>query len=64
MSSVPNSRAQSITWFTDRLALWQANAAQIGLEEAQVTSLTGLTQTASTRCKTRTSSAPRARRRR
>ncbi len=47
MSIVPNSRAQSITWFTDRLALWQANAAQIGLEEAQVTSLTGLTQTAS-----------------
>ena len=47
MSTVPPGRSAAITWFTQRLSTWTANAAQIGLSSEQVTSLTGLTQTAS-----------------
>lgn len=47
MSVLSEKRSEVIQFFTQRLTAWQANAAQIGLDPAQVTELSGLTSTAS-----------------
>lgn len=47
MGIVPNSRAEAITWFTNRLAAWTADPASIGLTPESVASLAALTSTAS-----------------
>ncbi len=38
-SVLPNSREQTISWFTERIDEWAAKASAIGLTAAQVTEL-------------------------
>ena len=45
-TNLPPQRGPAVDWITERLALWTANAAQIGLLEAEVTALASLANAA------------------
>ncbi|MEO1277325.1 MAG: hypothetical protein AAFV77_00005 [Planctomycetota bacterium] len=46
-TNLPGERPAAIDWITQRLAAWAANAAAIGVQEADVTALVSLVNTAS-----------------
>jgi hypothetical protein len=47
-TNVPQSRTEAINWVGDRIVLWTANAASIGLTAGEVTALTTLAGNAGT----------------
>jgi len=49
MAVLPQSRAEMIQWFADRVAIWNANAAALNLSPSQITSLASALSTADTK---------------